>query len=170
MVRCRKWQFVGEVVGVMYHRVYQALPAISNWESNTQHFLQMIRSSGYVLILYCKCKNFKTTFPFVSNDAKNKYEIFSNDHCGCLTFLSDSLSWFLPDFRTRGGLISSGLQNCWLGFHLGLDAFESFEGNAGCWIPESDMAGGSWYTRWYLTARHPHRHVSFPSSDIFQCC
>ena len=59
---------------------------------------------------------------------------------------SGQLIWLVEDFRTRG---TPGLQNCWLPSWLG--CFESFEGNAGCLIPESDMAGGSWYTRWYMT-------------------
>ena len=73
-----KWSDVGndnlsvrlsESCTIAYIKHFQPYPTR---ESNTQHFLQMIRSSGYVLVLYCKCKNFKTTFPFVSNDAKKQ--------------------------------------------------------------------------------------------------
>ena len=51
-IRCRKWQSPVRVSESSTFAYIQRFQPISKWESNTQHFLQLIRSSGYVLVLY----------------------------------------------------------------------------------------------------------------------
>ena len=94
---------------------------------------------------------------------KNRKKFWNN--------LSDSLSWFLLDFRTRGGLTSSGLQNCWLGFRLGLDVSSHLKEMLGVWFPSRiwlgalDILGGTW-----PAPPSPTCFISFNLTFHFQCC
>ena len=132
------------------------------WRGHCIIFLHLdLFNSKLVSVLYCICQFFLNLGDFIVCQFEGVFlprRDFRWFHLYFLAFTwsgifsqrigrnSGQLIWLVEDFRTRG---TPGLQNCWLPSWLG--CFESFEGNAGCLIPESDMAGGSWYTRWYLT-------------------